>query len=217
MIEITPTLLLLAGYILSSLAFYEMAQNRGVPHGWMSWVPVLNVWILGALSDQYQYVVRGQVKSRRKLLLIFKIMTAVFGFLVGAVACVAFGRAMLDVMGNPGGNLEEEQIAGALLCMGGLSLILLPFWILQTVFGLMALYDVYRSCDPEEAVLFLVFSILLPLTRPFFLFFIRGREKGMPPRKMAVPRENGAQAPLCPPEPSREVSGVQPSDPPEFL
>jgi hypothetical protein len=47
----------------------------------------------------------------------------------------------------------------------------------------MALYDVYRSLDPANAVLYLVLSILFSPTEPFFLFFNREKDLGMPPRK----------------------------------
>ena len=47
----------------------------------------------------------------------------------------------------------------------------------------MALYDVYRSMDPNNAVLYLVLSILFRPTEPFFLFFNREKDLGMPPRK----------------------------------
>ena len=47
----------IALYVLQSLGLYQIAQRRAIRHSWMSWVPVLNTWILGSLSDQYNYVV----------------------------------------------------------------------------------------------------------------------------------------------------------------
>ena len=47
----------------------------------------------------------------------------------------------------------------------------------------MVLYDVYRSVDPNNSVLYLVLSILFNPTEPFFLFFNREKDLGMPPRK----------------------------------
>ena len=62
----------------------------------------------------------------------------------------------------------------------------------------MALYDIYKSMDPANCVLFLVLSILFGVTQPFFLFFNRNKELGMPPRK-----QNPAFAPQQTP-PSQE-------------
>jgi len=47
----------------------------------------------------------------------------------------------------------------------------------------MALYDLYTSMDPANCVVFIVLSILINVTEPFFLFFNRNRDDGMPPRK----------------------------------
>ena len=36
------TLLNIAGYVLTGLALYTLAQRRGIRQGWLAWVPVLN-------------------------------------------------------------------------------------------------------------------------------------------------------------------------------
>ena len=58
--------------------------------------------------------------------------------------------------------------------------------IAYAVFRYMALYDIYKSLDPANCVLFLVLSILFGVTEPFFLFFSRNKDDGMPPRKQPV-------------------------------
>ena len=55
--------------------------------------------------------------------------------------------------------------------------------IAACVIRYMALYDIFRSLDPGNAVLYLVLSILFSPTEPFFLFFNREKDLGMPPRK----------------------------------
>ena len=47
----------------------------------------------------------------------------------------------------------------------------------------MAIYDVYRSLDPKNSVMYLVLSIVFPVTEPCFLFFNRNKDAGMPPRR----------------------------------
>ena len=55
--------------------------------------------------------------------------------------------------------------------------------VAAAVIRFIALYDVFRSLDPDNAVLFLVLSILFGITEPFFLFFNRDKDAGMPPRR----------------------------------
>ena len=66
----------IAAYILTSLAIYTVSRRRGLKNAWLAWVPVINCWLLGSLSDQYQYVVKGENKSKRKWLMILNILKA---------------------------------------------------------------------------------------------------------------------------------------------
>ena len=56
-------------YIFMSLGLYAIAKRRQVPHAWMAWAPVLNVWLLGKISDQYQGYAQGR-KTRRAAVLL---------------------------------------------------------------------------------------------------------------------------------------------------
>ena len=172
----------IAAYILTSLALYTMAVRRGIGSAWLSWIPVLNVWIIGSLSDQYRYVVKGQYKSKRKVLLILEILKAVF-----SISCIVLCAYMVFAL--LGGIMRFDDVpaemAGPVLTMLGLSLPLMGVSIAAMVIRYMAMYDIYVSCDPANSVLFLVLSILVGITEPFFLFFSRNKDLGMPPRKPA--------------------------------
>ena len=88
----------IAAYVLQSLGYYTIAQRRGIKHPWMAWVPLLNLWILGSISDQYRYVARGQIRNRRKVLL---------GVAIGmAVCCVALFAAYIVMMFNMLSNID---------------------------------------------------------------------------------------------------------------
>ena len=55
-------------WVLEGIAYHTMARRRGLRHRWLVWLPVGRDWIQGSLSDQYQYLVRGQIRSKRKVL-----------------------------------------------------------------------------------------------------------------------------------------------------
>ena len=170
----------LVQYVLRSWGVYSIARNRGLKHAWMAWVPVVDHYLLGCVSDQYQYVVKGKIKSRRKILLVLK---ALYSILLAAILGAVLGIAVNGLMGF--GN--ERQILSKLLQLAGLYLPLLGVGITIAVFRYLSLYDLYLSCDPKNAVLFLLLSILFQVTEPFFIFFNRKRDDGMPPRREAEP------------------------------
>ena len=173
----------IAAYVLRALGLYTIAKRRGINHPWMGWVPVLDLWVLGCISDQYQYVVKGKDKNKRKWLLGLNIALAVV-YIVFFVFC---GIAVAGVVTGTTGGLQEEQLLTALMGpAAGLAICLIPLVIIAiacTVIRYVAFYDLYTSCNPQNNVLFLVLSIFFSVTEPFFVFFIRNKDEGMPPRR----------------------------------
>ena len=182
------TLLGIATYVLSSMALYTLATRRGIDKAWLSWVPVLNVWIIGSLSDQYRYVVKGQYKSKRKTLLILNLINAVVALILLIVAVGVTVELTTGAIYGVRGNELWNSVLGSALGATGLALTMGGISIAAAVIRYMALYDIYVSMDPANSVLFLVLSIIFNVTEAFFLFFSRNRDDGMPPRREA-PRE----------------------------
>lgn len=182
---IPSSLLGIAGYVLSAIALYTIAQRRGLNRPWLAWIPIVNCWILGSLSDQYRYVVKGEIKSKRKVLLVLNILLKV---LSGAMIGVAVAMVMNLAGGAFRGADPEDMFHSALgpaVGILGLALPMAGIAIAFAVIRYMALYDLYRSMDPVNCVLFTVLSILFGITEPFFLFFSRNKDLGMPPRRQA--------------------------------
>ena len=178
-----PMLLSIAGYVLTALALYTIARRRGLKNPWLAWIPVADCWLLGSLSDQYRYVVKGENKSKRKILLFFRVLITIMWLslisLLVRLCFHAFGGVFW-------GSMNDEQIFQILHQAMNLLVLCLPLVgasIAYAVFRYMALYDIYKSLDPANCVLFLVLSILFGVTEPFFLFFSRNKDDGKPPRK----------------------------------
>jgi len=194
----------LAAYILTSVAIYTVSRRRGLRKPWLAWIPVINCWLLGSLSDQYQYVVRGENKSKRKWLIVLNVLKAVLWLLLIVLAIVAAGMLIVD---------DTREMIGMVIALLGLILPFVAVTIAFCVIRYMALYDVYRSLDPANAVLYLVLSILFSPTEPFFLFFNREKDQGMPPRKQRPVYEEPAYRQ---PEPQQDYNYETVEDP-EYL
>lgn len=177
------SLLSIAAYVLTSLALYTIAKRRGIKNPWLSWIPVVKCWIVGSLSDQYRYVVKGEVKNKRKLLLTLHIINAVIGVIMAVVTAVMAVGAIHSVVGAGKGAELVGTVLGTLVGILGLCLPLIGVSIAIKVIHYMAMYDIYTSCTPQNNVIFLVLSILFSITEPFFLFFTRQKDDGMPPRR----------------------------------
>ena len=189
MITMVVSLVVIVGYIFQSIGLYSIAKNRGIQNPWLAWLPIGNYWIAGSIADQYQYVVNDQVKNRRKILLVLSIACALVSSLVGSMAngglYLGLGKnvAHFAALGDMGQVLE--------LIYSALDLATFVFWQI-------CLYDLYTSCNPKHNVLFLVLGIIFGVTIPYFIFFNRKKELGMPPRKPQF--EEPAWTPQDPPE-----------------
>lgn len=164
-------------FVLSSLGFYAMAKRRGIPHPGLAWLPIGGqAWIVGSLADQYAYLAEGKTKRQRSLLLGLDIGTSAVSICYLVLIIVAIVRGLTP-------ELMYDELAFAPFIMGFLVLyfLLLTTAIVYAVFYYMAIYKVYKSCTPKNATLYLVLSIVLTVTQPFFVFFSRKKDEGMPP------------------------------------
>lgn len=175
-------------YVFQSLGFYTIAKRRGIKKPWLSWLPVGNLWILGCISDQYQYVVKGKIKNKRKALLVLSILMSLLTVVL-LVLYVAFIWIVIE-------DSHSLDAAGAAVFFAliPVSLAVSGISIAVTVITYIALYDLFTSCDPKNNLLYLLLSIFVSITMPIFIFVCRNKELGMPPRK-----QNPAA--FIPPEP----------------
>ena len=158
----------LVGWILGSVSLHKVARRRGIAHAWLAWIPVGSHWILGSVSDQYQHLVQGKITSRRKILLILSLVSMLIGM------CNGVFSAFLST-----GVLTEEE-AGAFVLLSAIPNILgAGIGIATMVFYHICNFDLYRSCNPRNAVVFLVLGIVLPVCQPFFYFACRKKDLGM--------------------------------------
>ena len=202
----------IATYVLMALALQTIAQRRGLNKPWLAWIPVVNVWLLGSLSDQYQYVVKGENKAKRKWLLALNIAGAALSVAAVVLTIVTVAGAV-HILGY-GANEREllSNIMGPLLGVAGVSIPMAGISIAYAVIRYMALYDVFKSMDPNNSVVFLVLSILFHI-EAFFLFFTRSKDNGMPPRRQPEPAYTAYEQPQWQPqEPKREFWETEDKD-----
>ena len=167
----------LVQYIFQSLGLYTIAKRRGISKPWLAWVPVGKVWIMGCISDQYQYVARGLNKNKRTLLMWLNVIMVV---LLGLYT--AFMVTMIIAQEN-----GDYMMTGALGIML-LALVMFAVSVWYSILVYMAQFDLFRSAEPDNAVLYLVLSILIGgIVNAILVFICRNKDGGMPPRRVVEP------------------------------
>lgn len=180
------SILNLAAYVFTALALYTIANRRGIRKAWLAWIPVVDVWILGSISDQFRYVVKGEEKSKRKILLTLSLIEMAAGIVVVIMTIVMAVNAIITASQYGSEEAVIQQIMGSVFGLVGVVLILLVLSIVKVIFYYMALYDLYTSCEPRNNTLYLVLSIIPMVSAvalPLLLFLVREKDEGMPPRR----------------------------------
>ena len=179
-------LLSLIFWIICALSLQAIARRRGIRKAWLAWVPIGTDWILGSISDQYQHLIQGKITARRKLLVWLNVGDAM----------LIIANGLVQGLTEAAAHTEEQLMLWSLASML-ISVARLAVRITALVFCHMSNYDLYRSCNPKNAVTFLVLGIIFPITQPFFYLSCRKKDLGMVvPEIVTAP----AEIPMASPE-----------------
>ena len=164
-------------YILTGKSLSAIARRRGIEKPWLAWVPVGCDWLLGCISDQYRYVTFGEESNRRGKLLKTNIVLLV----IAAVVLIFSG--VMCVMAAFG--VSDDAVLVMALFMMALAYGMIPVAVVYSINYYKSMFDLFRSCDPDKSLVFLLVSIFASFPLPFFLYSCRNKDLGVPPRREA--------------------------------
>ena len=179
----------IAVYVVTSLSLHTMAKRRDIQHPWLAWIPYGNLWIMGSIADHYQLMAQFRTKNKRKWLLILQILLSVLCLLVMILAIITVFSVLqaYEDRGYAGYIDIWRPVRDSLLEMGIVWLVMMVVVIISIMVQYIALYDIYRSCEPGNATIYLVLSIFIGLSQPVFLFICRNKDGGIPKPQAEIP------------------------------
>ena len=161
-------------YILTGKSLSAIARRRGIDKPWLAWVPVGNMWLLGCISDQYRYVTYGEQTNRRTKLMWYDIAVLSDALLI---LIIAVSMVVTEAM-----NMSEDVVIAMGMLMMIPYFVLIPLAVLVSILSYKCYSDLFRSCDPDKSLVYLLVSIFTSYPLPFFLYSCRNKDLGMPPR-----------------------------------
>lgn len=166
-------------YILQSSSMYTIARRRGINNPWLAWIPVANMWLLGCISDQFRSIAYGEYTNRRRTLLVLNIIVTAASIPLMFIVFTLLGR----LVENPDWIMPLASAGKLTLFCFALLGMTIPAAILQYK----CYFDLFRSCEPNRSVLYLILSLLIAYPLPFFMFSCRNKDLGMPQRNTPAP------------------------------
>ncbi|MBR5615173.1 MAG: hypothetical protein IKW64_07815 [Clostridia bacterium] len=164
--------LCIADYVLSSLGLYRLAKRRGISKPWIAWLPVVNSWTVGAVTDDYEL----RCGFKRKWRIVLPLLTGIV--LVAALLYNVF------IAGSVVGMIENyqymygemEDVVGIVVALYALLIVMLMSTTALMACQVICLFKIFESTVPERAVKYLLLSLLVPLAEAICLF--RCSDKG---------------------------------------
>ena len=159
-------------FLLEAYCLFVVAKRRGLPNPWLSWIPSLQLWVLGGISDHYQANL-GKKRFKRWSLLVFSLLSSLAGsFMSRMVKDVVVDFVMTGAFQWP--DLEW------FLSLGGLAIVAALLAIVLKILEVLALYDLFRSCQPKNALLYLLVSTFFGVITPVFMLLCYKQDLGLP-------------------------------------
>lgn len=182
---------LIVQYVLRSLSIYTVAKRRGVANAGLAWVPVVWVWTLGGVCDQYDGT-HGFRRKWRTVLLTLSIVVAAAGVFAYILLFAQAARVAAFTQYNHYYYDEEEIIRTVFGAFAGSYVLLIIAAVVASVLGIcqsICLFKFYESCRPNDAVKLLLLSLLVPFAEPFCLLSCRNYDLGMPQPQYYAPQQ----------------------------
>ncbi len=172
--------LMIPSWIVTHSQLGDLAKEYGIRRNWLTWIPLVNAWIPGSISDAYRQTVQEKKSSRRKVLVILRILRLVLWGLF--CFCVAKGYADAAAVKDQGATDSIAKLMMVYAIIDGLWFMVpaLVLDIVGKVLWYMALYDVYRAFLPRRCVWYLVLSLIPAvnlITKPLLLSTCKGQQE----------------------------------------
>lgn len=169
----------LALYLLTTFSLFVIAKRRRIWRPWLAFLPFGSIWILGCISDQYQYARHGLQKKRRTLLVVLELLCLIL--------CIALCLSTISAYQQLMDELDKiyrfsDLIAEAIEALEGATILAILSGCALLTCGIAkwcCCYRLFASCDPDNKFVYLIFGLIFPWLVAVFLFLCRKKDLGM--------------------------------------
>ncbi len=157
--------LVIANYVLSSLGMYRFAKNRQISDPWMAWIPVVNDYLLGKVTEKYDES-KGMKHRWSKVMLILALVN-IAGMVLFFVVYFVMLFTTITRVALSEGYVPEEELAGMMVVLFivifVVALVMSFATIAYSVCKYVCIYKVFESSVPEKSIKYFILSMIIPL------------------------------------------------------
>ena len=164
--------ILFARYILYSLGLMGLAKRTGVKNAWLAWIPVANVYVLGATADMLEEK-RGLSHKWSKFLLILTVAVAALFtlFFVSLIALVVY-IGMMEGIGatSPDAFFAGEMFLLPMIAFYLIYIVLIVISMALSYLNIICVYKIFEEIAPQKSIKYFLIYVLVPFGDVYCLF-----------------------------------------------
>ena len=164
--------ILFVRYILYSLGLMGLAKRTGVKNAWLAWIPVANVYVLGATADMLEEK-RGLSHKWSKFLLILTVAVAALFtlFFVSLFALVVY----IGIMEGIGATSPDAFFAGEMFLLPMIVfyliyIVLIVVSMALSYLNIICVYKIFEEIAPQKSIKYFLIYVLVPFGDVYCLF-----------------------------------------------
>lgn len=163
----------IALYLLQAFGIYAISKKLGLNNPWLGFLPIANVYAIGAIGDRASEL-NGKPSALRKWLLatcigLYVLMFILFFLVFILIICAAQDNEVAR---------ESALFSDIVIALLGY-LLMIAVAIANKVIMFVSLYRIYKLLDPKNATLYIVLSIFFSCSG-IILFLLRKNQPQIP-------------------------------------
>ncbi len=170
----------IATYLFTAFPLWRILQRRSPDAAWAAWIPGAAGYVEAALSDWYRKKNLGKPPRHLMLMLLAYFVAYALSLVCSAIYIagylpLVFGEVLIESAPILAVMLLLISIVVLLMFFVPVSLITAVSYFSKAI-NYISLFNIYRSCQPSMAILYVVLNILIPLSTPVCLMLSAGAE-----------------------------------------
>jgi len=157
-------------YVLRGIAIYKMSASRGIPNGWMGFIPYVHNYQFGQIAGEIE-LGNKKIKNTGTWLLIIPF---IYSFIVSVcyfATMIPYFISMYSIVSDPTPEGLIGPIITLMISMIFYILIIMAAQVVLYLFKYLALHKVFSQYNVgQKPVFYVIIAMFVPLAEPIILF-----------------------------------------------
>ena len=165
----------LASYLLRGIAINKLSARRGIPNGWLGFIPVAHNYQLGKIAGEIEFG-RKKIKNTGLWLILAPIIYGLLTFIGILIVMIPYIFKISALVEYATDALIIEAVTTLIVSCIVLALVLLVAQVFLYLFKYLALHKIFAQHSiGQRPVFYMIIAMFVPLAEPILLLMHSNR------------------------------------------